>query len=153
MRPEAETKITNRLKALGFESLRDYLAARPAVPYTELAEELGDGVLGLHIATLHVRQAEDKRSMAADALARALRQVLVQGWDRTPATEPGVTPDFVTITAWSYWVSLLDTAAPAEDVMDRLWDGLKARARPGWIPTGPSDPIIAATFDEAWPVR
>jgi hypothetical protein len=151
MRLEAEQRIVDRVKALGFVSLADYIAARTGVPYTALADELGDGVLGMHVAALHMRDARDHRAAAADALVRALRQVLTGGWDRTDAAEPGVDRAFVNVTAWSYWTSLLDGCAPSENVLDHLWDELKARAQPGWLPTAPSDPVIVAAFDAAWP--
>src|SRR5262245_18824173 len=106
MRPEAEKRIVDRVTALGFASLADYIAARIGVPYTDLADELGDNVLGMHVAALQMRDARDRRAAAADALVRALRQVLPNGWDRTDATEPGVDREFVTVSGWSYWISL-----------------------------------------------
>ncbi len=151
MRPEAEKRIVERAKALGFASLSDYLAARVGVPYTDLADELGGGVLGLHVASVQLKQATDKRAAASDALVRALRQVLTRGWDLTEAAEPGVSRDFMNVTAWSYWTSLLDSARPDEDTLDRLWDAIKQRAKPGWLPKTPDDEVLSRAFDEAWP--
>lgn len=153
MRPEAERKIVERVQALGFASLGDYLAARVGVPYTDLADELGSGVLGLHIAALQMKHAANPRAAAADALVRALRQVLTKGWDLTDAAEPGVSPEFVNITAWSYWTSLLEGVRPEEEILDRLWDTLRRGAKPGWLPRTADDPVLKNAFDQAWPTQ
>src|SRR5439155_17181587 len=139
------------VRALGFSSLADYLAARVGVPYTDLADELGDGILGLHLAAVQMKQATNRRAAAADALVRTLRQVLTRGWDLTEALEPGVTRDFVNVAAWSYWTSLLDAARPPEEVLDRLWEHLKSAAKPGWLPKTADDPVLKQAFDSAWP--
>lgn len=151
MRQEAEKHINDRLKALGFDSLADYLAARIGVPYPTLADELGDSVLGMHLAALHVRRAKDCRAAAADALVRVLRQVLTKGWDLTDASEAGVSREFVNGTAWTYWAAMLDRCAPSEEVLEAIWEHIKANARTGWLPATPDDPIIAEAFRSAWP--
>jgi len=151
MRPEAARQIQERLKSAGFSSLSDYLAARPGVPYTELADELGEEVLGMNLTALHMQTAADKRQAAMDSLVRAFRQVLTQGWTLTDATQEGVDRDMVNIKAWAYWTSMLRECRPNEDVLDTIWEYINQHAKPGWVPMTIADPIIVGAFEVAWP--
>lgn len=151
MRPEAEKRVIDRVMALGFPSLNEYLAARVGVSYTQLADELGDGILGMQLYMLHMQGAEDCRAFAADSLVRALRQVLTSGWDLTDSPQPNVDRSFVNITAWSYWTTILGKCSPGEDVVDQIWEHIRANAKPGWLPATVDDPLLVEAFNAAWP--
>jgi hypothetical protein len=78
MRLEAEQRIRERVRALGQPSIEEYLAARPGVPYSELADELGGGVLGLHIAALLPAAAASPEIL--DRLWHELKARAQPGW-------------------------------------------------------------------------
>jgi hypothetical protein len=153
-----EKDVISRAATLGFSSLSEYLASRPAVPYPNLAAEMGAPVMGLQVAELQIRTARAEgvaslRAAAKDALVRCLRQVLTSGWGRTDSTEPGVSRDFVNVSAWTLWGSMIASARPADAIIRDVWQELSIRAPEGWLPTSTDDPVVTAAFDAAWPIR
>jgi hypothetical protein len=104
---------------------------------------------------MHLEEAKARgeiRSAAIDSLVRCIRQQLPQGWSRTPSQDEGVTPEFMNITAWSYWSGMFKAVQPDDALTDAVWARLREWAPTGWLPESVEDEIIRAAFNEAWPV-
>ncbi len=57
-------KILSRIREVGCESISEYLAKFPAVPYTKVAETLGDEVAAVQLAQLQLEAAASARQFA-----------------------------------------------------------------------------------------
>lgn len=148
-----EQELLSRVKAAGFADLDQFLSARPGVSHPALAEELGGPVMGVQIVTRQLNQAKARgtlRDALADALVRCLRQVLTQGWSKTPGD--GVEPDFVNVTGWSTWSALVTDYLPDPEIKHAVWNVLNTQAKPGWLPETAKDPLIVEAFRSAWPI-
>jgi SAM-dependent methyltransferase len=153
-----QSKLNERLRSAGFDSLEAFLAARPGVGVVALANELGRPVVGVDIARAMLTGAQARgsgafREVAIDLLARHIREILVNGWGRLrPNEDPDTDLEIVNISAWAVWLTQIKAAdASLDERAHAVYQALKATAPEGWLPADGNDPILRRAFDEAWP--
>lgn len=146
------SKTLNRVRQTGAANLSDFLVSRPAVPYVKLAKELGPDIAAIQLVRLQLAEAGEHhsiRSAVTDAAARLLHQHLKRGWGK------GVHLDFNTSGVFADLVSYLKMRENADELVakwDAVWHALKNAPPPeGWLPSGPTDPVLVAAFDKGWP--
>ncbi|WP_375759197.1 NUDIX hydrolase [Corallococcus exercitus] len=136
-----KVRIRERLQERGFKSLTAFAESRPAVPFVELAEELGkDDVAGVQILRGLLAEAEQRKQVTRfvrDVLVRHLAEILPDGW---PA-KMDRSNRFLVAQAIAFWAT--DTpethAARVEQAGDALVD---MPVPPGWRPLGPDDELL-----------
>lgn len=154
-------RVLERVREMGYQSVSDYLKARPGVPYLDLAEELSRPLAGgeygdvaaVQIEELQYLEAESEgklREAAMDSLVRILRDRLGQGgWNE------GAGADFKRAWAYASWSGLVSRCGEdrvAEAYADKTWEALKELSPPrGWLPSSPEDPYVVAAFNKGWP--
>ncbi len=172
------SRVREKVRALGYESITDFLADHPAEPYVDVARKLG-GVAAVQlrrIQRLEIRNDLDFRRAAMDCIARETVTHLPKGWG-VPTEIPEVPNDsmwkhlaargplmldevadriaFQTSGVYAAWMTLLqEYAQNSQERADAVWAALHDSNPPtGWLPTGPDDAIIVAAFDKAWPIK
>lgn len=145
-------RLAERIAALGFQSLDHFLESRPHRTYEELASELGGDVAAIQLSSSQFAQANligRLREAAQDSLTRELWARLRRGW-------PSSTDDWERrAAAFAAWVSHIEVAAQAPELrgrLDAVWHVLEAKARSGWLPKDPRDPLIDEAFQIGWPI-
>jgi hypothetical protein len=134
---------------MGCESITEFLAKHPAVPYVDLAGVIGEGVAALQIEWMQFEEANDHHALrraAMDSLVRDLRKHLPSGWRQ------GAKGDFDTSGAFADWIVRLEQADPSVKPKAKMtWEALE-RLRPpsGWSPAGPEDKFIVDAFSTVW---
>src|SRR5215469_1203549 len=77
-------RILARLQTQGFATVTDYLRQKPALPYLEVADLLGENdVAAFHVEWLHFEEAVTYgqfREAAIDSLVREISYHLPNGW-------------------------------------------------------------------------
>jgi hypothetical protein len=136
-------KIDERIRALGFSSLDDYLLARRGLAYVAMAEELGEGVLGVHLARLELESAHESGS---EAFREAAKRSLVRSLGEPHGDDPF---DVSGCSIWASRIAMVD--ATADERATEVCRRLLADAPPGWRPSTETDPLLAKTFDAVWP--
>jgi hypothetical protein len=131
-----------RVKALGFESLDDYLIARRNVAYAEMASELGGGVLGVHLARLELERAH---ACGAEVFCQIAKRSLLRN---LRDAQPGDRIDVSGCSIWASQVASVDEQFEARAIA--VCRDLMEHAPEGWRPSGENDPILAAAFESAW---
>jgi hypothetical protein len=136
-----KVRMHERLQERGFKSLTAFAEARPAVPFVELAEELGkDDVAGVQVLRGLLAEAEQRKQVTRfvrDVLVRHLAFSLPNGW---PA-EMDDGSRFQVAKALAYWST--DTPDSYEGRIDRARKALRAHPpAPGWRPQGPDDELL-----------
>jgi hypothetical protein len=145
-------KILSRIREVGFESVTNYLAKFPAMPYMRVAEKLGEDVAAVQVAQVQFEEAKGMRKIreaAIDSLPRDLNYYLKDGWRH------GAKNDFDTSSAFAVWATRLDQLSLGlKDTVDAVWAALeKLQPSTGWRPGGGNDPLIQKAFDEGWPLH
>ena len=143
-RGDWESRVTLRLKLMGFDSYESFLVANPGVSYDEIARLIGEGgdVAPVQLQRLHASmvKAEQRELAVLDSLGRYLRGALRKGW--------GV---------GKYWESALMAALASwhttwggGEELDRLQNALFA-AKPsmGWVPEPKDDPLLQKAASQA----
>jgi hypothetical protein len=141
-------KINARLHAIGCKTVTDFLADRPAEPYTMVAERLGEDIAAFQLEWLQFEEGKNAiRCLAMDSLARDLRFHLPAGWRH------GARDDFDTAGAYADWIVRLEQQrAEVKPKAKAVWTALEGLRPPvGWSPSGPSDPFIVNAFSQGWP--
>lgn len=150
-RPDGSASMRDRLLALGYSSVIDYLEKHPEEPYSgHLASRLG--VLPVVLVRLHLTEADSSN------LREVARDVLVRLFAKTHQRLDGNSNNFGAILATlSGWESLLKNSVPRElrifipaDLTVRLSREIERIANPGWA-TGKSPVgILTRAFDKVW---
>lgn len=137
-------RLYRRVQERGFPSVTAFAASMPHATLLDLSDVLGQDVAAVQIERALHAEAEDSGNLeyfAKDVLVREIRQWLGAGW------RIGSNFESEAAGAWADWKSCLDERFAAAAV--RLWHWLKAADIPaGWLPEGPSDPIIERAFAE-----
>jgi len=175
--PDWQSRLLEKVRAIGYHTVTEFLSAHPAEPYVTMARKLGNtaAVQLLRVQRLEIEDEAGFRRAAMDCMARELATHLPKGWG-IPTEIPEVPLDsmwthlaahgplkpneiedriaFQTAGVYADWMSLLREydSATIEPRADAVWAALKNLRPPtGWIPHGPNDPIIVRAFDVGWP--
>lgn len=132
-------QVSAQLAAHGFATAGALAAARPGVPLTELAREIG-GVAAVQLSRLLVEDALAAGQVArcaADLLVRQLRRAIPAGWpasaDRVPVP---------VARALALWKASLGEAI-AVDLAPATAELATDSVPRGWLPETADDPRIA----------
>ena len=145
--------LSRALQARGFASLTAYADSRPAASLTDLAVELdGPDTYPIVVEQKLVAEAEVAGTMehcARSLLARDLRAVLPEGWQR------GANGDETTGQAFRLSGVFLTLAMalpePYQEAIDRVQRAMNAADLPtGWLPEGADDPALVELFGCYW---
>ncbi|NOK22291.1 NUDIX hydrolase [Corallococcus carmarthensis] len=136
-----KVRIQERLQERGFKSLTAFAESRPAVPFVQLAEELGkEDVAGVQVLRGLLAEAERRKQVTRfvrDVFVRHLAFSLPNGW-------PAVMDDrsrFHVAKAIAYWST--DAPETHQERIDRARAALRANPPPpGWRPLGPDDELL-----------
>jgi hypothetical protein len=147
------SRILKRVQETGAKNLLDFFESRPSIPYLKLAKDLGPDVASIQLVRLQFAEAGQQRSIrnvVKDASARLCHQHLKRGWGK------GVHLDFNTAAIYAELVSYLKMREDGEHFVEKwnaVWRELMERQPPaGWLPVGPTDPILEAAFENGWPI-
>lgn len=136
-------RVHQRVQNLGYDSVTAFAESRPAATMSELADALGFDVAPIQleavlrdegIATMRLKP------FAQALLCRRIREWLSDGWRSGD--------DFLSDLsgAFARWEGGVSTIIPDQD-REILWTRLQQlEVMPGWLPTGPDDPIIERAF-------
>lgn len=137
-------RLYGRVRERGFDSVTSFAASMPRASLIDLADTLGPDVAAVQIERAMHAEAEHSGELghfARDMLVREIVKWLPGGWR--------VQPDFESALAgaWADWKSLLDHKYSPATVRMLHW--LKVAEIPtGWLPDGPTDPVIERAFAE-----
>ena len=137
-------RVYERVTALGFHSLSEFIDSRPMVSLITLARELGPGVAAVQLEGLWFREAEQQgrlHHLLGSLLIRRIRDAVPGGWT---TGDP-----FISDLAggWASWSSIADLALP-EAEQDRVWDCLRSLSpEPGWLPVVPHDELTSIVIE------
>jgi hypothetical protein len=130
-------RVADRVRSKGFSSLQELARAQPTHSFTRLARELGPDIAALQVESLLFDEAVETGSVAEavkDSLVRCLNAYLPGGWPHPGESSAGVT------SAYDAWSSHLPSEY--EEACARVWNRLRALARPTWRPTNHEDPLL-----------
>jgi hypothetical protein len=135
-----KARLYERVRERGFSSLTAFAEARPAVPLSALAEELGKDVAGVQVLSELLAEAEQRKQVTRfvrDVFVRLLSQSLPDGW---PATMDD-TNRFKVAKALGSWSAYTPETHQAR--VDLMRAALRATPPPpGWRPLGPDDELL-----------
>lgn len=140
-------RIVERVNQRGFATLMQFAGECPGVSLWALAHELGpEDVAAVQIRSVLVDEAVKMRMVPhvlRDLLVRELRSALPTGW-RSPLDEHARYQVGGALASWKAELTIEDQLHCFDDDMtfeagQRLLD---AELPDGWLPEGPSDPII-----------
>lgn len=153
----------SRLRDIGCQSIAEFLAKHPGVPYVDLPEILAGNVAApISIAKMQFEEANAKgeiRAAALDCMAREINHHLKSGWAMGKRLGPNAKSEhqrraeFLTAGAYASWVTQVEVSDnKLRPLADAVWDALEEHQPPlGWRASGAEDPIIVAAFDKGWP--
>jgi hypothetical protein len=146
------SRIGQRVRDLGSPSVTDFLRANQDLPFFRVARLLGPDVAGVQVARLAFDEACETntvRAAAMDAFCRVLYSNLKKGWNR------GLHAERMMAGAYAEWLSILEfrTGNPGlRSLGQSVWNSLEACSpQEGWLPSGPTDPVVVRAFDLGWP--
>ncbi|MBN8467877.1 NUDIX hydrolase [Corallococcus exiguus] len=136
-----KVRIHERLQERGFKSLTAFAEAHPAMPFVELAEELGkDDVAGVQVLRGLLAEAERSKQVTRfvrDVFVRHFAYSLPRGWP----SEMDDQSRFQLAKALAYWST--DAPDTYEQRVERAIRALRANPPPpGWRPLGPDDELL-----------
>jgi hypothetical protein len=135
-RGDWQSRVTLRLKLMGFESYEAFLDANPGLSYDEMARLLGGGdVAPVQLQSLHASgvKAEQRELAVLDSLVRFLRGALRKGWGVGKYWESDL------MGALASW----HTTWGGGGELDRLQKALLDAKPPiGWLPEPKGDPLV-----------
>ncbi|MFP2932000.1 NUDIX hydrolase [Pyxidicoccus sp. 3LG] len=146
-RGNVKTRLYERVRERGYDSLTDFAEARPAVPLHVLADELGkDDVAAVQVLSGLLYEAEQRKHVTRfvrDVLVRELADGLPRGW-------PAVLDDanrFEVAMALGRWSAY--TPVTHEARVKQAGNALLANPPPaGWRPLGPDDELLRALLPD-----
>jgi hypothetical protein len=135
------SRLYERVRERGYDSLTAFANARPTASLVALAEELGeDDVVGVQVLSGLLAEAEQRKQVTRfvrDVLVRELSECLPNGW-------PAVLDDanrFKVAKAFGSWAA--DTPESHEERVRQARTALLAKPPPpGWRPLGPDDELL-----------
>ena len=136
-----KTRLYERVRERGFDSLTAFAEARPTASLVALAEELGeDDIAGVQVFSGLVAEAERSHQLTRlvrSQFVRELWEVLPNGW-------PAVLDDEARMEvamALGSWFGF--TPETHRQRVDQVSDALLANPPPaGWRPLGPDDELL-----------
>jgi hypothetical protein len=136
-----KTRVYERVRERGYDSLTAFAEARPTASLVELAEELGEGeVAGVQVFSGLVAEAERSKQLTRlvrGQLVRELAESLPNGW-------PTVLDDanrFKVAKALGLWSGY--TPETHKERVRQARAALRATPPPpGWRPLGPDDELL-----------
>lgn len=136
-----KTRIYERVRERGYDSLTAFAEARPTASLVELAEELGrDDIAGVQVFSGLVAEAERNHQVTRLVRAQCVRELhayLPAGWP----SEMGDENRFKVARALAGWYSF--TPETHKERVDRAGDALLANPPlAGWHPLGPDDELL-----------
>jgi hypothetical protein len=136
-----QTRLYERLRERGYDSLTAFAEARPAVPLHALAEELGrDDIAGVQVLGELLAEAEQRKQVTRfvrGVLVRMLSQSLPNGWPAVMTEESR----FAVAKALGRWSGY--TPETHQERADQVMAALRATPPPpGWRPLGPDDELL-----------
>ncbi|WNG27734.1 NUDIX hydrolase [Cystobacter fuscus] len=142
-----KTRLYERVRELGFDSLTAFANARPAVPVLALADELGEeDVAGVQVLSELLAEAERSHQVTRfvrDVLVRELSECLPDGW-------PTVLDDanrFKVAMALGSWAAFAPKTH--EERVRQARETLRAKPPPpGWRPLGPDDALLCTLLPD-----
>lgn len=143
-------RLVGRIQEFGFENAAEFLASIPGIPYPEAANRLGNDVASFQLEWLHFEKGTNEntiRLLAMDSLPRDLSSHLKHGW------RGGTKGDFDTSGAYADWTVRIGQCNEDFEAKAKLvWGELeKLQPRIGWLPAGPTDPLVVEAFRRGWP--
>lgn len=163
-------RVLDRLRARGFPTVTAFSESRPIASAAELADELSvDDAASIDRADVAAEQLlriwrEEARGAGPEAIERFARRTLVgelrrdlpEGWradwtHKDPETTAAVSRAAQALGRWVCYLSDDDKPA-ADSVLDAMVAaGRDGTIPPGWLPSGPDDPILVDMFRRHWP--
>jgi hypothetical protein len=142
-------RVHERARERGFSSLTTFADSRPLDSFVQLAMALGpDDVNAAQVQALLRKEAEDSGNAARflrSSLTRRLRERLPLGWADASDSDPFLSELAGAIASWATGAEGL----LSEEESDRVWQFFRHTPIPaGWLPEGPTDPIIERAFAE-----
>ncbi|RKH55670.1 NUDIX hydrolase [Corallococcus llansteffanensis] len=136
-----KTRLYERVRERGYDSLTAFAKVRPTASLVALADELGrDDIAGIQVLSGLRYEAEQHKQVTAfvrDVLVRMLSQSLPNGW-------PAVLDDtsrFVVAKALGPWIAY--TPETHKERARQCRTSLLANPPPaGWRPLGPDDELL-----------
>lgn len=145
-------KALEQVKALGFETLIDYVNAREGRTFEELASELGSAVAPIQVEMLYLSEGRNSGRLV-ECAAECLARVIIERFRRGRGWGTGVRLEYRTTGALVDWkVSVMRDAGDAglsEDKLNAISTALRDVVRPpaGWMPRNGKDPYIQRAFE------
>jgi hypothetical protein len=146
------SRILERVRQRGFETVTQYASGRPGVSLIVLADELGpDDITAAQIRSLLVEEAIRTCTVPRilrDLFVRELHYALPEGW-KYPLDEASRSE---VAGALARWQTELEIAHHLDCFDEEMTfkagqDLLNAELPTGWLPEGPDDPVIIAFVD------
>jgi hypothetical protein len=141
------SRIRDRVRLHGFETLTEYAADRAGVSLVVLADELGpEDIAAAQLRSMLLEEATRSDTiprLLRDLLVRELREALAQGWNHPLDDESR----FRVAGAFADWWSELKDHLNHEMTTAASRAFLDAELPDGWLPDGPDDPVIVAFVD------
>lgn len=145
-----EVHWRDRLRALGFDSITAFAAARPGASMVELADELGDltPTAELHATLLDEARAQGELVRCARALLVREVHAQLDGWP-TLVDHDGRTALGACLLAWA---ANLGGHVPElrQRAIDVALELLDAPLPAGWMPTDADDEVLLDVFRRRW---
>lgn len=142
--PEWPMRLYERIAALGFHSLSEYIDSRPMVSLIDLARELGPNVAAIQLETSWCREAYKHgrmKQLLGSLLIRQIRDAVPGGW---ATGDPFVSELADGFASWA-WVAK-ELLPQAE--RNFVWECLRSLSPPpGWLPVVPHDELTAVVIE------
>ena len=144
-RGDWRSRIEERLRDVGHDTVRAFFEANPGLSYSDLAKVVGPtgDVAPVQLEQLHGEMVDQgemaRREALLDSLSRFLRGALPKGWGAGGYWQSGVTG------ALSSWTVLWGSTEELRQVKKKLFE----KAPPsGWVPEPSNDPLLRQILDE-----
>jgi hypothetical protein len=145
-----QERLSQRFRKLGYDTFQDYLRARRARPYGQLAAELSEDPEAAPIAPVQLERMHawtvspaERYDAILDSLVRYLREYLRKGWG------VGIHWQLNANIALAFWLS--NWGDKDKDELRALEREIRAlNPEPGWIPKDSDDPILQEAARRVW---
>ena len=137
-------RVYERVTALGFHSLSEFIDSRPMVTLLALAGELGPNVAAVQLESLWCREAYQQgrmKQLLGSLLIRRIRGAVPDGWATGDTFVSELAGGFA---SWS-WVA---KELLSDSEQDQVWECLRGLSpEPGWLPVVPHDELTASVIE------
>jgi hypothetical protein len=148
-------RLKDRLRSLGFQSLKAYLGANPTLGYERIVTTLNCNICAMQIYGLQLRSASDVpefRRQCQDVLVRLINSGLRRGWNlgvNFGRNWIDVSVRYVSIVAFENNILKIEKL---EEYLDSILAYIASACPPsGWLPSGVDDDLISNAFNAVWP--